>query len=53
MNSQILTVGRLEQVPLPAHPDQLQYVEFLPSPPSLLNESLLSDQEAKVLMMPP
>jgi hypothetical protein len=53
MNAQMVATGRLEQVPLPAHPDQLQYVIFLASPPSLLNESTLSDQEADERTMPP
>jgi hypothetical protein len=44
MGAQIIIEGRLDELPLPARPDEFQYVIALQYPPTLLNESSLVDQ---------
>ena len=44
MGAQLVIRGRLDEIPLPARPDEFQFVVALEEPPQLLNEAALAEQ---------
>lgn len=53
MGAQIIIEGRLDELPLPARPDEFQYVVAVQTPPMLINETSLKDSSVEEPPLPP